>query len=165
MSSIKTGSHISRDRSTFSSDGISNEKDYYGYLPQGLIPFCFNIAFFIAILLCGLLIPNEKLRWNDAFVIASYSSFCMNVIWFIFRQDTFSNGKYQIFSMWKKSFAYKFRERFYKEKVDYKKNILDADDYDDFLKKRRLKTKLFFWISFYLHVTLVVVSTILSFAL
>ncbi len=161
MSEIKTGSHISRKKTTFKKSNDELSSDYYGEIATGIIPLILNIAFFLTILLCGIYIPNERIKWNDAFVIASYSTFCLILIWSIFRRDVFRESRFHFFSMWKKSFGYGIKNKVSKKTYDFKEKINDKEDYEKFLEKRKDKTKIFFWVSFSIHSLLVLVSSIL----
>ena len=69
---MKTGRHISREMSTMNRIEETDIKDYYGKLPSGIVPSVLNIMLFVLILLIGIFVPDEKIEWTDAFVIACY---------------------------------------------------------------------------------------------
>ncbi|MGL4616909.1 MAG: hypothetical protein ACRCUM_01600 [Mycoplasmoidaceae bacterium] len=160
---MKTGRHIARETSTLNGTKENDKKDYYGKLPSGIVPLIFNLILFIFLLLIGIYVPNEKIKWTDAFVIASYVTFGLDILWLIGRQDFFQDGRFYIFSMWKKSFGWKLKEKVYFSSIDAKNNIQNSDEYKIFLTKRKDKTRNLFLISLIIHLILLIISTIIIF--
>ncbi|MGL4357779.1 MAG: hypothetical protein ACRCSY_03635 [Cetobacterium sp.] len=62
MSIMKTGSHITRDTSTFNGNKENDKRDYYGKLPSGIVPLVLNLLLFTTLLLVGIYVPNEKIK-------------------------------------------------------------------------------------------------------
>lgn len=162
---MKTGRHITRDASTFNGSKENEIKDYYGKLPSGIVPLILNLILFIVLLLIGIYVPNEKINWPDAFVIASYVTFGLDILWMVGRQDFFQDARFHIFSMWKKSFGWKIKEKVHHSSIDFKNNIQTSDEYKKFLLKRKDKTTNLFWVSLIIHLILVIISTILIFVI
>lgn len=160
---MKTGRHITREISTINRIEESDIKDYYGKLPSGIVPLVLNIILFVSILLIGIFVPNEKIKWTDAFVIASYVTFSLNILWLVGRQEFFQDAIYNAFSMWKKSFGWKIKEKVYFSSIDVKNNIHNSEDYKVFLLERKTHTTNLFWVSSIIHFVLIIVSTILVF--
>ena len=160
---MKTGRHITREISTINRIEETDIKDYYGKLPSGIVPLVLNIILFVSILLIGIFVPNEKIKWTDAFVIASYVTFSLNILWLVGRQEFFQDARYNAFSMWKKSFGWKIKEKVYFSSIDVKNNIHNSEDYKVFLLERKTNTTNLFWVSLIIHFVLIIVSTILVF--
>ncbi|MGL5591313.1 MAG: hypothetical protein ACRDCF_01075 [Mycoplasmoidaceae bacterium] len=162
---MKTGRHISRETSTFNGVNENDKKDYYGKLPSGIVPLVLNLILFTTLLLVGIYVPNEKIKWTDAFVIASYVTFGLDILWLVGRQDFFQDGRFHIFSMWKKSFGWKIKEKVNFSSIDAKNNIQNSDEYKVFLSKRKVRTTNLFYVSLSIHLILVIISTILIFVI
>ena len=160
---MKTGRHIATALSTSNRIGGRDTKDYYAKLPPGIVPLVLNIILFVSILLIGIFVPNEKIKCTDAFVIASYVTFSLNILWLVGRQEFFQDARYNAFSMWKKSFGWKIKEKVYFSSIDVKNNIHNSEDYKVFLLERKTHTTNLFWVSSIIHFVLIIVSTILVF--
>ncbi|MGL5246339.1 MAG: hypothetical protein ACRC8C_02095 [Mycoplasmoidaceae bacterium] len=160
---MKTGRHIARDTSTLNGSKENNQKDHYLKLPSGIVPLILNLIFFTILLLLGIYIPNEKIGWTDSFVIASYVTFGLDILWLVGRQDFFQDGRFYIFSIWKKSFGWKVKEKVHSSSTYAKNNIENSYEYKVFLSKRKNNTTKLFWVSLIIHLILVIISTILIF--
>ena len=109
---MKTGRHITREFSTINRIEESDIKEYYGKVPSGIVPLVLNIILCILILHICIFVPNEKIKWPDAFVIASYVTFSLNILWLVGRQEFFQDARYNAFSMWKNLLVEKSRKKF-----------------------------------------------------
>ena len=120
---MKTGRHITREISSINRIEEGDIKDYYGKLASGIVPLVLIIILFVPILLIGTVVPNEKIKWTDACVIATYVTISINILWLVGRQEFIQDARYNAFSMWKKSFGWKIKEKVYFSSIDVKNNI------------------------------------------
>lgn len=127
---------------------------------SGIVPFVFYIIVFIIISL--ITIFAIKKAWYDGLMIASIVSFSLNVIWLISRQKMGMKLKFEIKKISKKI---KFDYVLFNNPNDKKyaeNNIETFEDYEDYFDKKIKYTKLYFWLSFILHFTLVLIFVIIS---
>ena len=99
----------------------------------------------------------------DEFVIASYVSYSLNILWLAGRQEFFQDARYNAFSMCKKSSGWKIKEQGYFPSTDVKNNNHTSEDYKVFLLEWKTYTTNLFWVSLIIHFVLIIVSTILVF--
>lgn len=161
--SLRQGGNYYSKSSTSNDQPKQNNKDVIIYkYPKGYLPFFLIVLVEITLLLIAFFV--SKIQWYDAILIASVIAFCLVCIWLIARQNFATNTKYNIIKHKNKLFFQLFRSR---QKSDnyYKfasNNINSLDEYIEFQKIRKQKSKLLFWISFGIQGTFMVTSIILQ---
>lgn len=127
---------------------------------SGLVPFVFYIIIFIMVSLVSIF--ALKKAWYDGLMIASVVSFSFNVLWLISRQKMGMKLKFEIKKVSKKI---KFDYILFNNPNDkkYAENNIDTfEDYESYFDKKISYTKIYFWLSFVLHLLLVITFMIIS---
>lgn len=139
---------------------INDVKDNNLKYHSGIIPLIFYLIIFIAVSL--LTIFALKKAWYDGLMIASVISFSLNIFWLISRQKIGMKLKFEIKKISKKI---KFDYILFNNPNDkkYVENNIDTfEDYEEYFDNKVKYTKLYFWISFILHLGLLISFIIIS---